>query len=59
MISPEAIEKLRAVVGPKSLLERPQELMLYEYDGSIEKGRPECVVFPTTTEEVVEIVVGM
>ena len=56
MISPEAIEKLRAVVGPKGLLERPQELMLYEYDGSIEKGRPECVVFPTSTEEVVKIV---
>ena len=30
--------------------------MLYEYDGSIEKGRPECVVFPTSTEDVVGIV---
>ena len=30
--------------------------MLYEYDGSIEKGRPECVVFPKTTEDVVRIV---
>ena len=29
--------------------------MLYEYDGSIEKGRPECVVFPKTTEDVVRI----
>ncbi|MYA79522.1 MAG: FAD-binding protein [Acidobacteriia bacterium] len=30
--------------------------MLYEYDGSIEKGRPECVVFPASTEDVVAIV---
>ena len=30
--------------------------MLYEYDGSIEKGRPESVVFPKTTEDVVRIV---
>ncbi len=56
MISPAAIEKLRDIVGPRGLLERPQELMLYEFDGSIEKGRPECVVFPTSTEQVVEIV---
>jgi glycolate oxidase len=56
VISSEAIEKLRDIVGPRGLLERPQELLLYEYDGSIEKGRPECVVFPTSTEQVVEIV---
>ncbi len=30
--------------------------MLYEFDGSIEKGRPDCVVFPKTTEDVVRIV---
>ena len=30
--------------------------MLYEYDGSIEKGLPECVVFPKSTEDVVRIV---
>ena len=56
MIAPEAIEKLRDIVGPKGLLEHPQQLMLYEYDGSIEKGRPECVVFPASTEDVVAIV---
>ena len=30
--------------------------MLYEYDGSIEKGLPECVVFPKSTQDVVRIV---
>lgn len=30
--------------------------MLYEYDGSVELGSPECVVFPSSTSEVAEIV---
>jgi glycolate oxidase len=30
--------------------------MLYEYDGSVESARPDGVVFPRTTHEVVEIV---
>ncbi len=56
MIPTEALAALRKIVGPRGLLERPQDLMLYEYDGSIEKGRPECVVFPRTTEDVIAIV---
>ena len=56
MIHSEAIEKLRDIVGPKGVLERSQDLMLYEYDASIEKGRPDCVVFPASTDDVVRIV---
>ena len=56
MIPTDALVALRKIVGPRGLLERPQDLMLYEYDGSIEKGRPECVVFPRTTEDVIAIV---
>jgi glycolate oxidase len=29
--------------------------MLYEYDGSVEIARPDCVVFPRGTQDVVEI----
>ena len=43
-------------MGPRAVLHRQQDLLLYEYDGSIDKGRPEGVVFPRCTEEVVEIV---
>ncbi len=43
-------------MGPRAVLHRQQDLLLYEYDGSIDKGRPEGVVFPRSTEEVVEIV---
>src|SRR5579862_8722016 len=52
----EAKEKLIAAVGPRGYLDRPEDLKLYEYDGSIDKARPELVVFPRTTEEVAAIV---
>jgi glycolate oxidase len=45
-------EKLAAVVGPKGWLDRPEDLALYEYDGSVDKHRPDLVVFPRTTEQV-------
>jgi glycolate oxidase len=51
------VEHLRAVVGPGGLLSSPSELTVYECDGyTIEKNRPDVVVFPTSTEQVVAIV---
>ena len=51
MIAAEAVAELREIVGVKAVLDRPQDLMLYEYDGSVDKHTPDCVVFPTTTED--------
>lgn len=56
MISPEVIQELRRAVGAKAVLDSPQDLLLYEYDGSIEKGRPEVVAFPRSTEQVADLV---
>ena len=56
MLSETVLRELKRVVGERAVLHRDQDLLLYEYDGSIDKGRPECVVFPRTTEDVVEIV---
>lgn len=56
MLPEAAVQDLRRAVGPRAVLHRDQDLLLYEYDGSIDKGRPEAVVFPRSTEEVVEIV---
>jgi glycolate oxidase len=55
MISAEAKAKLVAVVGPGGYLDRPEDLLLYEYDGSVDKAKPELVVFPRTTEDVAAI----
>src|SRR5437588_3244118 len=56
MLPPPAKKKLAAVVGPKGYLDKPEDLSLYEYDGSVDKARPEMVVFPRSTDEVSRIV---
>ncbi len=49
-------EKLGAIVGPENVLWQDYDLVLYEYDGSIDRSRPHAVVFPATAEQVAEIV---
>src|SRR5690242_122832 len=49
-------QRIAALVGPRGYLHRPEDLAIYEYDGSIDKHRPELVVFPRTTPEVAAIV---
>ena len=48
------IRKLQKIVGERGILFRPEDLMLYEYDGSVDKAQPDCVVFPSTTAQVVD-----
>ena len=55
-LSSEARKKLAALLGPKGFLDKPEDLKLYEYDGSVDKVLPDMVVFPRSTEDVVEIV---
>ena len=50
------IRQLENILGPDAILHLPEDVLLYEYDGSIEKGRPDIVVFPQTTREVSQIV---
>src|SRR5271170_2273140 len=55
-LPPAAKRKIVELVGPRGYLDQPADLTLYEYDGSVDKARPELVVFPRTTEEVAAIV---
>jgi glycolate oxidase len=51
------IDRLRALVGREALIASPSELLVYECDGyTIEKNRPDVVVFPTSTDQVVKVV---
>jgi glycolate oxidase len=50
------LRALREVFGPRGVLWEAHHLLLYEYDASIDKGRPDFVVFPTSTEQVVAAV---
>jgi glycolate oxidase len=54
-MNPILMREFEKLLGPAAVLYRPEDLLLYEYDGSVEKGRPDLVVFPTTTEQVSRI----
>ena len=50
------IKELEDMVGKPNVIHHPEDLLVYEYDGSIDKAIPEAVVFPATTEEVSRLV---
>src|SRR5271163_4289271 len=56
MITAEALRQIDELLGPRGFLDRPEDLALYEYDGSIDKARPELVAFPRTAEDVASLV---
>src|SRR5438477_3705391 len=60
MLTPTAtnlVDRLRTIVGRDALLTSPSDLLVYECDGyTIAKNRPDVVVFPTSTEQVVQVV---
>jgi len=56
MLPPACAKKLVALLGARAVLDRPEDLALYEYDGGVDKHRPDIVVFPRTTADVAGIV---
>jgi glycolate oxidase len=53
----ELVRRLKEFLGETAVLERADELLVYECDGYvIEKSSPDLVVFPMTTEHVVTVV---
>jgi glycolate oxidase len=50
-------ERMRTIVGAGNVLSSPSDLLVYECDGfTIEKNKPDVVVFPKSSEEIVAIV---
>jgi glycolate oxidase len=50
------VDELRQILPAEQVLWRDYDLMLYEYDGSIDKLRPKAVIFPLSTLEVSQVV---
>src|SRR5437879_11779771 len=50
------IRELERLLGSSGVLSSPEDLLLYEYDGSVEEARPDAIAFPRRKQEVVEIV---
>ena len=55
-MSSSLVESVEKIVGRKGYLYKPEDLASYEYDGSIDKARPDLVAFPQSTEDVVALV---
>src|SRR5437879_8506076 len=49
------VRELEPALGKDAVLWKTEDLMLYDYDGAGEQARPEYVVFPRSTRDVVQI----
>ena len=56
MLQDTLIKQLQRILGAEYVLHAPEDLLVFEYDGSIDKGLPAAVVFPNSTEEVAAVV---
>ena len=54
--NPGLVAEMKTLLGAPNVLDKTEDLILYEFDGSVEKARPDLVVFPHTTEDVSRIV---
>ncbi len=52
----QLILELGSIVGKRNVLSSPEELLVYQYDASVDRGNPQAVVLPTSAEQVAGIV---
>jgi glycolate oxidase len=46
------LDQAMAIVGDEYVIHHPDDLLVYEYDGSVDRNVPQAVVLPNSTEEV-------
>ncbi|WP_052890109.1 FAD-binding oxidoreductase [Thermogemmatispora carboxidivorans] len=56
MLEERALAALRTLLSPDQVFTDATALIAYEGDGGLDRGRPDAVVFPRSTEEVVRLV---
>ena len=52
MVFADFITALQGIVGEANVVFHPDDLLVFEYDGSVDRGMPEAVVFPISLDEV-------
>ena len=50
------VKDLQGVVGPLYVIHLPEDLIVFEYDGSVDRAMPDVVVIPASPEEVSQVV---
>jgi glycolate oxidase len=51
----EMINELTRLAGKENVLDSEMQIRLYEYDASLIRSQPDCIVFPTSTKVVSDI----
>ncbi|MSQ22259.1 MAG: FAD-binding protein [Dehalococcoidia bacterium] len=49
------VRDLERIVGKGMVIHHPDDLLVYEYDGSVDRGLPLAVVFPASTRQVSQV----
>ena len=49
------ITQLQDIVGDRNVIFHPEDLLVYEYDASIDRALPQAVVLPADTDEVCRV----
>ncbi|MEO9254643.1 MAG: FAD-binding protein, partial [Tepidiformaceae bacterium] len=52
----ELIAGLAKIVGDENVLFRPEDLLVYEFDGTVERQTPYAVAFPADAEETAALI---
>lgn len=56
MADTDLLREAKELLGEDGVLHEAQDLSLYEYDGGVDKARPELVAFPASTHHVAALV---
>lgn len=56
MVSSKLVSTLNNAIGSRWVLHAPEDLLVYEYDATIERGLPEAVVLPDSAGQVADAV---
>ena len=52
----QIIDELSRIVGDMYVVHAPEDLIVFEYDGSVDRALPDAVVLPASTEQVSRVV---
>ena len=52
VVTRECVRALERAIGRERVIATPEELIVFEYDATIDRGKPQAVVFPETTAHV-------
>ncbi len=55
MLNKYIIKKLNKIFGSENVLTKKEDLLFYEYDASLDRGKPEAIVFPKSVDQIIEL----